>query len=249
MRNILVGFGEVGQGVYEVLSETHKIDVHDPKQNFNVDEFATPTTNILMIAIPYGELFEEVVLQYQRMYYAKHTVIFSSVPVGTCTKLNAIHSPIEGRHSNMAEYIKNHVRWIGGYNTEIIRFFHDAGLKLQVVHRPEITEFLKLRSTTYYGLCIEFARYTKAVCDEIGMDYNFVKKYDRDYNDLNDVMGVPDLQRYILDPPEGKIGGHCVLPNIELLKKQYPDCTLLSYIKTINDILASDDSDIFKGKM
>lgn len=235
MRNILVGFGEVGAGVFKVLSKHHEIEVHDPKLNYTVDEFGASSTNILMVAIPYSDLFEEVVFQYQRVFNAKHTVVFSSVPVGTCSLIGAVHSPIEGRHSDIADYIEKHDRWVGGNDPEVIRFFQDACFSnIIVVDKPEITEFFKLRSTTYYGLCIEFARYTKAVCDEIGMDYAQVKMYDSGYNELNRAMGVPHLQRYVLDPPEGEIGGHCILPNIDLLKKQKVFSMLLDYIKAVN---------------
>ena len=236
MRHILIGYGEVGKAIYEVLKDTCEIEIHDPKMNLVVDEFATDTTDVMMVAIPYGPLFEEIVSQYQRIFHAKHTLIFSSVPVGTSTMLGAVHSPIEGNHSDMASYINKHKRWVGGTDARIIEFLYDAGFDLVIVARPEITEFLKLRSTTYYGLCIEFARYSKAVCDEIGMGYNLVKEYDQDYNALNNDMGLNDLNRYVLDPPEGRIGGHCVLPNIGLLQKQKPWCGLLNYIEKVNNL-------------
>jgi hypothetical protein len=242
MRHILIGYGEVGKAVYEVLKDTYEIEIHDQKMNFFVDEFTTDTTDVLMIAIPYTDLFEERVSQYQRIFHAKHTLIFSSVPVGTSTKLGATHSPIEGDHSDMASYINKHKRWVGGTDARIIEFLYDAGFDLVMVARPETTEFLKLRSTTYYGLCIEFARYSKAVCDEIGMEYDIVKEYDQDYNALNNDMGLADLNRYVLDPPEGPIGGHCVLPNIKLLQKQKPECGLLNYIEKVNNLLALTDS-------
>jgi len=242
MRHILIGYGEVGKAVYEVLSDTYDIQIHDPKASYFVDEFATDTTDVMIVAIPYGPLFEEIVLQYQRIFHAKHTLIFSSVPVGTSTKLGAVHSPIEGDHSDMATYINKHQRWVGGTDARIMEFLYDAGFNVVMCARPEITEFLKLRSTTYYGLCIEFARYSKAVCDEIGMSYDIVKDYDRDYNALNNEMALPDLNRYVLDPPEGVIGGHCVLPNIKLLQQQEPECGLLNYIEKVNNLLELTDS-------
>jgi uncharacterized protein (DUF1919 family) len=55
------------------------------------------------------------------------------------------------------------------------------------------------------------------------MDYELVKKYDRDYNQTNVDAGHPELRRYILDPPKGKIGGHCVTQNTRLLQQQFPD--------------------------
>ena len=64
---------------------------------------------------------------------------------------------------------------------------------------------------------------SKSVADKIDMDFELLKEFDRDYNKLYHELGENWAQRYILDPPEGKIGGHCLVPNAKLLNEQYPN--------------------------
>ena len=217
MQAILVGFGEIGRGIAEAYSDKY-IEIYDP---MSAPVKPSGKFDLLLVAIPYSDDFVKIVSNYQKEFGVKATVIFSTVPIGTTQKLNAVHSPVEGRHPHLAESIRYMPRWIGGENEIVNEFFSD--IKTVVVDSPEYTEFLKLQSTTKYGVNIEFARYAKGVSDALGMDFELVKSFDQDYNDLYKHLGLPQFQRYILDPPEGKIGGHCVGPNSIILDKQYPN--------------------------
>lgn len=224
MKAVLIGYGEVGKGLYEVLNPYHEIIINDPKMGHYVYDGINSIpfwADLLLVAFPYDDNFIEQVKIYQEKFHPKATIIFSSVPIGTCRKLGAIHSPIEGRHDNMAESIRKFPRWIGGYgniNSLVIeKFFLKAGLSIKYVENQEITEFLKLQSTTIYGINIEWARYCKSASDKLGFDYLLLKTYNADYNKLVEENGQPQFHRYNLDPPDGKIGGHCVLPNAKLL--------------------------------
>jgi hypothetical protein len=56
------------------------------------------------------------------------------------------------------------------------------------------------------------------------MDYGAVKEWDNWVNDLyNNVLGMPEYTRYVLDAPEGPKGGHCVTPNAIILNQQFPN--------------------------
>jgi hypothetical protein len=220
MDAVLIGYGEVGRGLFGALSRYHKIGVVDPK--FDMDAKYGWPCDILMIAIPYSEEFELAVEDYKLMFMPKETIIFSSVPIGTSAKLGAIHSPIEGLHNNMISSIRHHPRWMGG-RSEIARdFFIQAGLEVCEAERPEITEFLKLQSTTIYGINLEWARYCAKMAEEIGFDFKILTLYNKDYNNL--VLSVhrePKFVRYNLTAPVGNIGGHCILPNAKLLVKDH----------------------------
>jgi hypothetical protein len=88
-----------------------------------------------------------------------------------------------------------------------------------------------LRSTTIYGIAIEFARYSAKIGDGLGLREDFIGIYDAEYNRINANLGRPFYQRYVLKAPEGKIGGHCVLPNAKLLQEQFPH----PFIQTVLD--------------
>lgn len=218
--HILIGYGEVGKGIYEAFKDYHDIDIHDPAQNLHAG--VGLNYELMLVAIPYNEDFVDTIKTYQQVFYPKHTIIFSTVPIGISGQLGASHSPIEGRHDKMGEYLRAGRHWLGGNNQEAISFFINAGLSVMVCGEPEQTEFLKLRSTTIYGINIEFARYCAKVGKELKMASRVFEAYDRDYNLLNINMDRAEYVRYVLQSPKGKIGGHCVLPNAEILQEQYP---------------------------
>lgn len=222
MRCVLVGFGEIGKGVKRVYGIKHTIAVYDP-----ITQPVMPATHepydLLLVAIPHSEAFIEQVRGYQRAFGVKATLVFSTTPVGTCRRLGAVHCPIEGRHPDLAESIAVTERWLGGADPTVFEFFTEAKMPYRMLPSPEHTEFLKLRSTTVYGVNIEFARYCKAVCDDIGMDYAECKAWDAWYNRLyGEYFRQPQFTRPLLDPPTGAKGGHCVTPNARILMEQYP---------------------------
>jgi hypothetical protein len=222
MKAILAGFGEIGQGVYEVFSEYHEIEVADPGKN---REAPDGEYEILLIAIPCFDDFNSVVKNYQKKYKAKSTLIFSTVKVGTCRELGAAHSPVEGKHPRLGESIKKTDKWLGGDDERAKKFLEEAGFKVINLEKPEHTEFMKLRSTTVFGVNVEFARYSKEVCDKIGLEYDYIKQWDGWVNDIvtSDWYGNPNVVRPILDAPSGPKGGHCVTPNAKILNKQFPN--------------------------
>lgn len=224
---VLIGYGEIGKGVYEVFSPDNKIDIHDPALGKTVKP---KDYDIMLVTIPYSDKFVEIIRQYQADYSPRVTIIFSTVAIGTTAKLpGAVHSPVEGKHPDLAESIRIMARYVGGVNednsTVLAEFFKDFPI-VYTLPKPEWTEFLKLASTSLYGINIEFARYRKEVADDLDMPYYLVKQFDVDYNLLYTRMGLQQFQRYILDPPEGNTGGHCIVPNSKILDKQYPNLFL-----------------------
>ncbi|MCK9461612.1 MAG: hypothetical protein M0R80_18440 [Proteobacteria bacterium] len=217
MRAVLVGYGEIGKAVKSVFDPFHEIEVCE------IDRKPEGQFDIMLVAIPYVEGFEKTIEDYREEFGVKAIIFFATLAIGTTSKFeNAVHSPVEGKHPDLAESIQKMPRWVGGYNEIVGEFFEKAEIKPRYVDKPEFTEFLKLRSTSKYGINIQFARYEKSVCDDLEMSFDLIKKFDQDYNDLYEEMGMPQFKRYILDAPEGKIGGHCVVPNAKILDNQYP---------------------------
>jgi len=217
MKAVLIGCGEIGRAVKEVFEVNNEIEVCEinrkPKGEFE----------IMLVAIPYSDDFIKIVTDYQEEYKVKGTIIFSTVPIGTTAQIpGAVHSPVEGKHPNLASSIRKMPRWVGGCNETARDFIFTTFDSMVALKSSDWTEFLKLRSTSKYGVNIQFARYEKSVCDALAMEFDLVKDFDKDYNELYDAMGMPQFKRYILDAPEGAIGGHCVVPNAKLLDAQYP---------------------------
>lgn len=216
MKKVLVGYGEIGRAVAEVFGVK---DIHDPGKGATCEG----QYDILLVAIPYSDDFVNTVNVYRERYKTKATIIFSTVAIGVTRQiLGAVHSPIEGKHPKLAESIRLMPRWVGGYGKLVNQFFTEAGFS-PIYVTPETTEFLKLQSTSMYGLNIAYARYVKEVCDKLEINYDHVKQFNLDYNTLYKRLQLPQYQRYILDPPEPEgIKGHCILENAITLYEQYP---------------------------
>jgi len=229
MKALLIGYGEIGKGMTEIFTNVHRVAIHDPYKGINQSAMRIADTGgdgieILLIAIPWGDKFLMTVNDWQLILNKKvPTIIFSTVPVGTCDSLGASHFPIEAKHPYIARDVKHNSRcYFGGRDETAIRFLKEAGLNFIVLPDPKWTEFLKLRSTTYYGVCIEFARYSERCAKSIGLDYHIIKRYDEDYNSLVNNRGDSHNSRPVLDPPKDLIGGHCVVPNARILRTQFP---------------------------
>lgn len=215
MKGLVIGAGEVGKSLFNVLKEhyaTSIVDVSPPD---------VEAIEILHIAFPYSDNFIQYVKDYQEKYKPKYTVIHSSVPVGTSEQCGATHSPIRGLHPHLESGIKTFVKFIGGSQaSEVADYFRRAGLRVALFDKATTTEAMKLFDTTYYGVCIDFAKRVKEYCDK--HDLNFHEVYtlgNQTYNEGYTQLGHPEFVRPVLQPIMKPIGGHCIVPNRELLKK------------------------------
>lgn len=224
-KDLIIGYGEIGQAVHEVICPDAIIKDITMKGKRVANQI-----EVMHICFPPSDKFVEQVWDYIVRYEPKYVAIWSTVPIGTTKKIGkrVIHTPIEGVHPLLAKSIKNMTRWVGYNNKTSAKFFEEyfkeRKLNVKLVPNTDCTEALKLLSTTEYGINIEFARYKKKVADAIGMDFELTKEWNQSYNQLYKELGLArKFQKFVLDPPEGKLGGHCILPNYRILKEQFPD--------------------------
>lgn len=230
MKNLVIGLGQIGSAVYQVLIDNGRdvqgLDVLPESLNNKFD--------VLHICFPYSEDFVKEVKKYKRKFKPDLTIIYSTVPIGTTKQIkHAVHSPVEGKHPRLATSVRKGLRWIG-YNDNEDKIYAQKIWRpvtlCETVPNSDWTEFLKLASTSKYGINLVWAEYMDSVSKHLGMPYDYVKEWDVSYNDLYANLKMRHNRKYILDPPNGKIGGHCVVPNAELLDKQFPS-DMLKMIK------------------
>ncbi len=229
MSPLIIGYGEIGKAVQEAVCPDAKI--YDIKRKNS----RVGPVDIMHVCFSYDKDFVHNVQSYAIQWQPKHIIIWSTVQIGTTKKIrDAVHSPVEGKHPNLAESIENAVRWVGYNNKYDARFFSEyftlKGFKTKLVKNTNHTEALKLLSTTEYGINIAFADYKAQVAESIKMSYELTKDWNSDYNELYD--DDPRFQKFILDPPAGQIGGHCVVPNVDILEPKYPH-KILEIIKEV----------------
>lgn len=225
MNHLIIGFGEIGKAIKQVMREN--VSVYDTA----LDNKRVPDTiDVMHICFPYSDTFVQDVKAYLARYEPRHVIVYSTVPIGTSKSIGEgiVHSPVEGKHPDLALSILHMERWLGADNTEEVQFlanmFQELGIRTRVIESSDFTEAIKLLSTTEYGINIEFARYKKEVADAIGMDYQLTKDWNTVYNKLYRNLGLDGrYQKFVLDSPVGSKGGHCIIPNARLLDGQYPN--------------------------
>jgi hypothetical protein len=228
MKNLIIGLGEIGKAVQEVIDPT--ANIYDIKLRSSFNRKRIINVDIMHICFPYTDSFITQVWDYIAQYEPQHVVVWSTVPMGVTKKLGrrVIHTPVEGKHPDLANSIRLMTRWIGYNDLDSAKFFDKyfkkAKLKTRLVEDTRVTEGLKLLSTTEYGINLMFADYKKRVFDDIDADFELTKEWNRDYNKLYKKLGLDkQFQKFVLDAPEGVIGGHCVRENSRLLNKLFPD--------------------------
>lgn len=222
VNNLVIGYGQIGQAVGRVIGEHWSIDGKKPYK------IPDEPIDVMHICFPYSEGFLKYVDGYRTKFRPRHIVIWSTVPIGTTKKLKrAVHSPVEGKHPELSDSLRQGERWIGCNSKAdeefFVEYFSGLGLHTRTTNNSDHTEALKLLSTSEYGINLVFANYKGQVADVIGMDHEVLKEWNRSYNRLYKNLGLDDkFQKFVLDSPNFKIGGHCIVPNAEILNSQEP---------------------------
>lgn len=238
MKTVLVvGLGEIGSSMVEVIEESNnfkifKKDVGDLDIEEKID--------VMHVCIPYFDNFVDIVADYIDQYKPELTIVNSTVRPGTTKKIfdkigrNIVHSPVRGKHPKLKQGILKYVKFIGPCTKEAGEIaeehFKEMGVKTETLDSPVNTELAKLFSTTYYGLCIAWHQDMERMCRkyDVELDETFTE-FNKTYNDgIKD--SLPNFVRPVMY--SGFIGGHCVMPNIDILQKDFESDFLDAIVKS-----------------
>jgi len=212
MKHLVIGLGEVGTAIRSILGA----DGHDTYRSIHAEQ---DLYDVIHVCFPYSATFEEDVATYRQHHGATLVIVHSTVPLGTCERIDAVHSPIRGVHPNLEEGIRTFVKFFGGARAhDAAAIFSEKGIKCMTTPNAKDTEALKLWDTTIYGWNILIEKAIRAYCDTHGLDFSLVYTLSNaTYNQGYSLLGLPQYSKYVLKDFPGPIGGHCVLPNLELL--------------------------------
>ena len=226
---VVVGLGEVGKPLYELISKYHSVlgvDITPPS-------IPPASVDVLHICYPFQiRDFVGECARYIEMFKPRVTVINSTVAVGTTRKVaqrsgSAVtYSPVRGKHTRMLEELVKYRKFIGSLDPAsgelAAKHFESLGMKTKTLSSPEAAELAKLTETTYFGLMIAWAQEVERYADQTGA------KYDEIVSFYEEIAFFPPVKY-----TSGVIGGHCVMPNIELLRTM-DDSQILNAIKASN---------------
>jgi len=243
---LIVGLGEVGAALFELFKESGKFEVH----GFDLDKEKmreiTGTTKLpesvdvmhICYPCPKQEAFVKVTIDYIKMVNPKLTIIESTVPPLTTQKIyeatnsQLVHSPIRGMHHSLESMKRDIMFWskyVGGVTKETAetakKQYEKLGLRVKILKSPVETELAKLFETTYRAWMI-------ACFQEM---HRISRRFNADFDEVVDML--EDIHRLRLNKPihyQDVIGGHCLIPNTELLLSVY-DSQFLRLILESND--------------
>jgi len=243
---LVVGLGDVGRSLFELIKESRRFVIYgfdvDENKMRDVGQKSLPKeVDVMHICIPCvnRDKFVDAVVGYAKQFKPKLIIINSTVPPGTtletykCSgKCLVAHSPVRGVHKSL-EYmkweLKRWTKYIGGATTEAAeatrKHFEELGLKTKVLRSCLETELAKLFETTYRAWMI-------ACFQEM---HRISRHFNADFDEVVDFL--EDIHRVRLDRPvmfPGVIGGHCLIPNTELLLQNY-DSDFLHLILKSNE--------------
>lgn len=234
---VVVGLGEVGKPLFEVLSQHYStvgVDITPPAE--------VPTeVDVLHVCFPFEiKDFIGEAARYIKQFAPKLTIINSTVGVGTTraiaerTGTRVVNSPVRGKHVRMLEELRHYTKFIGALDPasgqEAAEHFQTAGLKTKVLTSPEASELAKLTETTYFGLMIAWAQEVERYCDKTGANYEEIISF------YDEIKFFPSVRYF-----PGVIGGHCVMPNIQILRK-FTQSEILEAIRSSNQLKIERDS-------
>ncbi len=223
----VIGLGEVGRPLFEILSSyrDYKVYGYDIRADATVHRLEEIPKNVdyLHIAFPYTDKFVNHVLSYVETLKPKRIVIHSTVVPGTTravyekSGVPTAFSPVRGKHPNLKRHMMFWPKWVSAYPLEEIKIFADhlakAGFKVKVARNPETLELAKIFETVYRALMIAAWHQIHRVATKVGADITEVAEF---IAEVHQVLG--DRPVYYPD----YIGGHCLIPNTELLLKIDP---------------------------
>lgn len=215
-HSLIIGYGEVGQALEEVLGARHRVSVYDLVSHPGSDPVLP--VDVLHICFPWSPEFQPQVIGYQERYRPSFTVVHSTVPVGTCYAVDAHHSPVRGSHPRLAEAMRTFTTYLAPGSDDLRAYFQEAGMKVELVARSQDTEAGKLWELAGFALNILLEKEIHEYCEAKGLDFDVVyKDFAETYNQGYAKMGVENVRRPVLKHMPGPIGGHCVVPGVALL--------------------------------
>lgn len=212
----ILGYGEIGKSIAKFYKKPLIKDLKRDDGLIGVE--------ILHICIPFSKNFIAIVKKEIRHIKPKLTIIHSTIAPNTTKKIGGavVHSPIRGVHPNLYKGVKTFVKYIGADNKKAgemaKKHLENLGIKTKLINSSATTEALKLWDTTQYAWMIILNKEIKKWCDHMGVDFDAVYlDANKTYNEGYKKLGKQQVLRPYLKYMEGKIGGHCIIPNCKML--------------------------------
>jgi UDP-N-acetyl-D-mannosaminuronate dehydrogenase len=209
---LVVGLGEIGRPLLGILGEAHQAAGRD------IEDRPFDGVQVLHLCFPYTSGFVAAAARYVSLYEPVAVVVNSTVVPGTTRQIEektgvpAVYSPVRGKHARMTEEMRHYRKFVAGTSEPAVALVEDhfaaAGLTTQRMSAPEALELAKLLETTYFGVLIAWAQEMDRFAGAVNAEYWETASFFEEIGFFPPVAFQP-----------GYIGGHCVMPNLDLLEQ------------------------------
>lgn len=234
---VVAGLGEIGRPLLNIVSTQYDVIGVDISPLERIER-----ADVLHVCYPYQiKDFVGETARYIDLFTPALTIINSTVAVGTTREIAertgtaVVNSPVRGKHARMLEEMRLYTKFVGALDStageQAARHFQSLGMKTTILSSPEATELAKLTETTYFGVLIAWAQEIERYCDRWGQNYEEVVSF------YDEITFFPRAKYF-----PGVIGGHCVMPNIDILR-QSDRSVILDAIQYSNEMKVERDTD------
>jgi len=166
----------------------------------------------------FSDKFISTVIDYIEEYEPKAVIIHSTVRVGTTSivsrhtegKIPVFYSPIRGVHERFLNDLKRYQKFIAPARAQYEDAMADRFEYIVWVTNVDSLELTKLMETTYYGYLIAFRKDVDKMFTDMKLDPDVFWAF---CDEIHEYLG----NRPVMFNDGEPIGGHCVIPNLDLL--------------------------------
>ncbi len=229
-KNVVAGLGEIGKPIYQTISKTVPVIGFDLNESLidkkNIKKYADLDTSFLHICIPFSSKFIQKVILLSKKFKPEFIVIHSTVSPYTTAKIQQklsipiIYSATRGVHRRMLLDLKKYTKFYGIFTkapnrkkaiSGYLQLMVKCGIKTKRMSNPLTLELAKIIcDTSYYGWLINYAQLSNMIAKKHHVDYDEMWSF------------ADEIHKFLGNRPKmypGFIGGHCVIPNLDLIKE------------------------------
>lgn len=250
IKHVIAGLGEIGYPIQKLLSKATIAVGYDSNPSLmnkpKSDKYENLDTQCLHICIPFSNEFIQNVLDLYNKFHPNYIVIHSTISPHTTGRIQEklsipiIYSATRGVHKRMLQDLKQYTKYFAIEKNSPNRLWaiknyqktmKNCGVKTKQMSDPLTLELAKIIvDTSYYGWLITYAQLSNMIAIKNKINYDEMWSF------------ADEIHKFLGNRPKmypGFIGGHCVIPNLDLIKND-----TLDLIKQINN----DYAKILKSK-
>lgn len=234
MKDIVAGLGQIGKPILQLISKSTIAVGYDVNpQLYNKTKFIKfekLETRFLHVCIPYTDNFIKNVESLYEKFKPRSLIVHSTISPYTTKTLQTklpipvIYSATRGVHKRMLHDLKRYTKFYaiehGTPNAdwaskEFSKLMRKSGVDTKRMSSPITLELAKIVcDTSYLGWLINYAQISNMIAIQHKVDYDEMWSFS------------DEIHKFLGNRPKmfpGFIGGHCVIPNLDLIHNQTLD--------------------------